>query len=91
MQQPPWRDKFNSQSTDARLLLANDVERRRSIRKDMRKMLEILLQNTHPCKQAALHGQRVAVPRLGIDIVGALPLKPGRRNYAIVATDYFTK
>ena len=26
-----------------------------------------------------------------IDIVGALPLAPGRRKYAIVVTDYFTK
>ena len=26
-----------------------------------------------------------------IDIVGALPLALGRRKYAIVATDYFTK
>ena len=27
----------------------------------------------------------------GIDIIGALPLALGRRKYAIIATDYFTK
>ena len=27
----------------------------------------------------------------GIDIVGALPLAPGRRKYVIVTTNYFTK